>query len=75
MLIWDLCVQGNPEYVPPVDEFKEVYGVGISQKRNDALITKEHLTKVVTKEKSIPDAAARDLLIATIAVKCVTTTP
>jgi AICAR transformylase/IMP cyclohydrolase PurH len=66
-------VQGNPDFIPPTDEFKEVYGVAVSQKRNDAVITKDLLKEVVTKEKVISEAAGRDLLIATIAVKCVST--
>eukprot|EP00037_Helgoeca_nana_P012066 m.108902 g.108902 ORF g.108902 m.108902 type:complete len:602 (+) comp21235_c0_seq1:786-2591(+) len=64
-----LVLQGNPDFIPPTDEFKEVYGVAVSQKRNDAVITKDLLKEVVTKEKVISEAAGRDLLIATIAVK------
>jgi len=64
-----LVLKGNPDFKPPVDEYKEVYGVAVSQKRNDAIITKDLLTEVVTKEKAIPDEASIDLLIATIAVK------
>eukprot|EP00052_Salpingoeca_macrocollata_P013558 m.105913 g.105913 ORF g.105913 m.105913 type:complete len:599 (+) comp18965_c0_seq1:108-1904(+) len=63
-----IVLQGKPDFKPPSDEFKEVYGVGLSQKRNDACISKELLAKVVTKE-SLPDSAARDLIIATITAK------
>jgi phosphoribosylaminoimidazolecarboxamide formyltransferase/IMP cyclohydrolase len=47
-----------------------VYGVAVSQKRNDAVITPEMMANVVTAEK-ITDDAVRDLVIASIAVKYV----
>jgi hypothetical protein len=51
-----------------------VYGVAVSQKRNDAVITPEMMANVVTAEK-ITDDAVRDLVIASIAVKYVVRTP
>jgi phosphoribosylaminoimidazolecarboxamide formyltransferase/IMP cyclohydrolase len=63
-----LILQGNKDFVPPVDEFKECYGVALSQKRNDAVITKDIMSTSVT-ETPLTDAAIRDMVVATIAVK------
>lgn len=63
-----LILKGNKDFVPPELEYKEVYGVTVSQKRNDAVITPEMMKNVVT-TAPIPDDAVRDLVIASIAVK------
>jgi len=55
-----------------VVEYREVYGMTFSQKRNDVVITKEHMTKkVVTKGgvAALSDAAIRDMVVASICVK------
>lgn len=41
----------------------------MSQKRNDAVITKELMSDVVTSAKDMSEDAIRDLVVATIAVK------
>lgn len=64
-----IILQGNKSFTPPADEFKEVYGVCISQKRNDANVTKDLMSDVVTKMTTISKEGMRDLIIATIAVK------
>jgi len=65
-----IIIQANPDYIPPEMEYREVYGVVFSQKRNNTLITQEHITKdIVTKEKALTEEAIRDLLVATISVK------
>ncbi len=51
-------------------EYREVYGVVFAQKRNNTLITKEHIIKdIVTKDKDMTEDAIRDLLVATITIK------
>merc|ERR1712190_597648 len=55
--------------VPPEKEYRMVGGVGFVQKRNDALFDYSKLEKVVTKGKDLPDAAKKDLVLASIAIK------
>lgn len=65
------CVlQMDPEYEPGVMESRQVYGLTLSQKRNDLLITKDLFKNVVTKNgKALTEDALRDLVIATTALK------
>lgn len=56
-------------YAPAVTESKEVYGVTFEQDRNNARITTDLFNNRPTKNKSIPEAAQRDLLIALITLK------
>jgi len=65
-----IMIQANPQYVPPDMEYREVYGVVFSQKRNNVLLTRDHIVKdIVTKDKNMTEDAIRDLLVATITVK------
>ena len=64
------CVlQMNPDYKPRLVESKEVYGVTFEQERNEAKITTDLFKNVPTKNKDIPAAAQRDLMIALITLK------
>jgi len=64
------CVlQIDPNYVPDPIERKVLFGLTMEQQRNDAVINKELFTNVVTKNKSLPESAVRDLIVATIALK------
>lgn len=64
------CVlQIDADYKPQPVESKEVYGVTFEQERNEAKITADLLTKIPTKNKDIPAAAQRDLIIALITLK------
>lgn len=64
------CVlQINPDYKPRLVESKEVYGVTFEQERNEAKITTDLFKNVPTKNKNIPAAAQRDLMIALITLK------
>jgi len=64
-----IILKGDVDYKPPEMEYREVYGLCFSQKRNDVQLTKEHLKNIVTENKNIPDEAVRDLLVASIALK------
>ena len=64
-----LILRMNPNYKPPENECKEVFGVTFEQKRNDLKITPELFKDIPTINKSIPEAAQRDLLIALITLK------
>jgi phosphoribosylaminoimidazolecarboxamide formyltransferase/IMP cyclohydrolase len=62
-------VEIDPNYKAPETEAKEVFGVVFEQKRNDYPITQDLLKNVVTENKAMTPEAARDLLVATIALK------
>ncbi|KAM7224308.1 putative bifunctional purine biosynthesis protein ade17 protein [Rhypophila decipiens] len=66
-----LVLQMDPEYVPPKKETRTVYGVTLSQGRNDVEITPKTFTTVITPKDSgaLPENAQRDLTVATIALK------
>ena len=59
----------NPDYVPQSIESKDVYGITFDQARNNAKITADLFQNRPTKNKDIPEAAQRDLLIALITLK------
>ena len=66
-----LALQMDPSYEPSPRESRTVYGITMSQSRNNALFTPDSFKTVVTqKEKgSLPQAAVRDLTVATVALK------
>jgi phosphoribosylaminoimidazolecarboxamide formyltransferase / IMP cyclohydrolase len=65
-----IILQATADYHPGDVEYREVYGMTFQQKRNDVIVTKEHVTNnVVTKKKDLTDAAIRDLILASICVK------
>ncbi|XP_055628902.1 bifunctional purine biosynthesis protein ATIC isoform X2 [Toxorhynchites rutilus septentrionalis] len=64
------CVlQIDPTYEPSPIERKTLFGLQMEQRRNDADINKELFTNIVTKNKTLPESALRDLIVATIALK------
>ncbi|KAI1823974.1 AICARFT/IMPCHase bienzyme [Xylaria intraflava] len=65
-----LVLQMDPEYVPDPIETRTVYGVTLSQHRNDIEISPASFRHTVTpKDFTVPESAARDLTVATIALK------
>ena len=64
-----LVIQMDPAYEPELLEQKQVFGVCFEQQRNDLKITGECLKDIPTRNKDIPEAARRDLLIALITLK------
>ena len=62
-------VKIDEKYVPEHEETKDVFGVTFSQGRNDFKIDYALLDNVVTDNKTIPDAAKRDLVISLITLK------
>ena len=62
-------VQIDPDYVPAVQETKEVFGITFEQGRNNFCINEELLSNLVTENKHLPDSAKRDLIIALITLK------
>ncbi|XP_007501845.1 bifunctional purine biosynthesis protein ATIC [Monodelphis domestica] len=64
------CVlQMDPCYKPEEDEIRTLFGLHLSQKRNNGVIDKSLFNNIVTKHKDLPEPAIRDLIVATIAVK------
>jgi len=65
-----LVMRMDPAYEPADEmEAKEIYGVVLEQKRNDARISAEMLQNVVTENDELPESAVRDLLVAQVALK------
>lgn len=56
-------------YSAPLAEIREVFGITFEQRRNDFLPGPELLNNVVTRQRTLPPEANRDLLLATIALK------
>jgi phosphoribosylaminoimidazolecarboxamide formyltransferase/IMP cyclohydrolase len=56
-------------YEPDLTETREVFGVTLEQRRNDRPITPADFASIVTKNKTFPESAIRDLLIASITLK------
>ena len=65
-----IILQADSEFKSPEHEFREVAGVVFSQLRNTIKINeKSLLKKVVTKNTALPNAARRDLVLASITLK------
>lgn len=64
-----IILKANLDYVPPPVEYREVYGVCFAQKRNDVKITKQSMSKMVTKINTLSEDAIRDMVVATIVLK------
>ncbi len=62
-------VQIDKDYVPEVQEKKQVFGITFEQGRNNFVINKELLSNIVTANKNLPDNAVRDLIISLITLK------
>lgn len=56
-------------YVPDAAEHKQVYGVTFEQGRNSAKIDEGWLGNIVTANKTLPETAKRDLIVALITLK------
>ncbi|XP_006820657.1 bifunctional purine biosynthesis protein ATIC-like, partial [Saccoglossus kowalevskii] len=59
----------DPDYSPVTMETRTLFGLQMEQKRNDAIIDKNMFTNIVSKKKDLPEAAVRDLIVASIALK------
>ncbi|TPX14255.1 uncharacterized protein E0L32_000649 [Thyridium curvatum] len=66
-----LILQIDPEYEPPKKETRTVYGISLSQHRNDVEISPKSFSTVITPKDAgpLPETALRDLTVATIALK------
>ncbi len=62
-------VQIDPDYVPAPQEYKDVFGVTFQQGRNDFRIDEALLSNIVTKNRDLPEAAKRDMIVSLITLK------
>ncbi|MCD7935057.1 MAG: phosphoribosylaminoimidazolecarboxamide formyltransferase [Oscillospiraceae bacterium] len=62
-------VEIDPAYVPAEQERKDVFGVTFEQGRNNFRIDSALLERIVTKNRDLPDAAKRDMIVALITLK------
>ncbi|TIC74215.1 AICARFT/IMPCHase bienzyme [Wallemia mellicola] len=62
-------LQIDPAFTPSDIETRSVYGITLQQRRNDAKITNETFSNLVSNEKELSKQALIDLTVATIAVK------
>ncbi len=62
-------VKIDADYVPAVQEKKQVFGITFEQGRNNFRIDEELLSNMVTENKEFPKEAKRDLIIALITLK------
>lgn len=61
--------QVDPHYSPPLLEQRGVFGITLEQERNHLKITPNLLTDIVTRNKTLPKEAQRDLLLCLITLK------
>ena len=62
-------VQIDPDYVPAHEEYKDVFGVTFQQGRNEYRIDASLLDNIVTKNRDLPEAAKRDMIVALLTLK------
>ncbi|CCH59748.1 hypothetical protein TBLA_0B09310 [Henningerozyma blattae CBS 6284] len=64
------CIlQIDPTYEPEPLETRQVYGISLQQKRNDAIINKSSFREIVSANKQLTEQAVIDLTLATLALK------
>ena len=62
-------VQMDPDYVPEVQEYKDVFGITFQQGRNNFKIDEDLLGNIVTENKDLPQQAKIDMIVALITLK------
>ncbi|MDD6685791.1 MAG: phosphoribosylaminoimidazolecarboxamide formyltransferase [Lachnospiraceae bacterium] len=64
-----VVIQIDPEYVPEPLEHRQIFGITFEQGRQELAIDDQLLSNIVTKNKTIPAEAIRDLKISLITLK------
>lgn len=62
-------VQIDAAYTPAPQETREIFGITFEQGRNEVIIDDSLLQNIVTANKSLPESAKRDLIVALITLK------
>lgn len=66
-----LALEMDESYTPPAEETRTLYGVQLTQHRNNAVISPQQTfnTVITPKDSKLPESALRDLTVATLALK------
>jgi len=64
-----LVIEIDTDYRPGETEAKEIYGLVMEQKRNDAFIDSGLLSNIVTSNEELPESAKIHLIVATAVLK------
>lgn len=64
-----IVLQADPDAELPADEWRELHGVALRQRRNTFVYTPENLGKPETSSPEVTDAVRRDLTLAATTVK------
>jgi phosphoribosylaminoimidazolecarboxamide formyltransferase/IMP cyclohydrolase len=64
-----IVLEATPDYDAGDIEYREVLGMTFAQKRNQVIITKEHMATVVTANTDVSESAIRDMILASICLK------
>jgi len=64
-----IILKADENFIAPVIEYRDMYGITFSQSRNNAAFSNENLKNIVTRNKTLSDEAVRDLIVATISIK------
>ncbi len=64
-----IVLEADPAYEPPEVEERTVFGVRLEQRRNNDVASVQQLANVVTAEKTLPEPARRDLIVALTTLK------
>uniref|UniRef100_A0A7S4AG84 MGS-like domain-containing protein n=1 Tax=Pseudo-nitzschia australis TaxID=44445 RepID=A0A7S4AG84_9STRA len=67
-----IVLEATKDYDSGPVEFREVYGMTFMQRRNETVLTSQHMSTVVTDQTKcapVNEAAVRDLIVASICVK------
>ncbi len=62
-------VKIDKDYVPALQETKQVFGISFEQGRNNFEINAQLLENLVTQNQELPESAVRDLIVALITLK------
>jgi phosphoribosylaminoimidazolecarboxamide formyltransferase/IMP cyclohydrolase len=64
------CVlQMDETFEPPESETRQVYGLSLQQKRNNAIIDASGFSNIVSENTNLPQSALQDLILASITLK------
>lgn len=65
-----IVLEATKDYDPGEIEYREVYGMNFAQKRNNVVITKDHMSTIATaKKEAVTDSVVRDMIVASICIK------
>ena len=64
-----IIIKGDKEIKLGVKEFREVFGITLSQKSNSEKVDRNYLKKIVTENNDIPEDKKDDLILATVTLK------